>query len=436
MTGRGLFRRAAGSPLFWALLFSLLFRPFYFRLLAPFTLCPDSPTYLSPGADILRGKIDILRTPLYPLLIRFLALFGGQAGLYPRIAAFQDLAQFVSIVFFYLTAKMLLRSKWAAGAAALCYGCLPGILNYTRVVLTESLSISLAAIFFYCVVRFLRRPGTASAVLAGVLCFLLIMLRPSFLLFLPVLLVFWALRFFFRREERKECLTGFGAALACLALTAAYCAGNFVQNGFFGLSRVSTDNTLYKTIEWGFYRSGGDPAVVRFLSETLRTRAPGSAQVLAMRKFGAARMTRFANAAVKKNGIAYAARSFGAARALFAAPLFTSAAAPRAGREAFLRAFGAACGLSFGVLYLLLAAEMFFLLFTLIRKRRLLWARAGAWCFAAGQLFTVFWGAQNEFARLMAPAAPFVLLLLFLWLEAAVFFTRKTAGARGFRRRC
>ena len=103
-------------------------------------------------------KFNSFRTPVYPIFIRVIGLFGDASTeqLYTNVATAQELISLASVFICYLTMRKMTKNRIIQSIATLWYGCLPSIFHYNLCILTESLSISFMMIFFYTFVCYLQ----------------------------------------------------------------------------------------------------------------------------------------------------------------------------------------------------------------------------------------------------------------------------------------
>ena len=88
-----------------------------------------------------------------------------------------------------MTLKKMFKTKKTADIVTLLYGCFPEIFTYNRVILTESLSISLLVMYFCLIIKYISEPTNKKTILIGAYTLLLIMLRPSFIYLTIVLAI-------------------------------------------------------------------------------------------------------------------------------------------------------------------------------------------------------------------------------------------------------
>lgn len=158
----------------------------------------DTDSYLEAGTVFLSGGIDIFRTPVYPIILKGFNMWCGDYY-YVAVIVLQ-LAVFVYSVHRFRCICTFLwgtsRIKWVVLSL---YAFHPTMLFWHKILLTESLSLSVGVVYLYFLIRFLQRPSQKAVWCSQAgLCFLLF-IRPSFLYLLPLNVLFWIWQFVRKR---------------------------------------------------------------------------------------------------------------------------------------------------------------------------------------------------------------------------------------------
>jgi len=235
---------------------TLVFRLLIGLLTDPYIIAqPDSDTYLNFAQNIFLGQVNAQRTPLYPLfikLVRFISF--SPEGYFPIVIA-QEIISLISLVFMYKIIKRYTKSTKLIYIFSFVYSLQPTIWHWNKVILTESLSISLAAIFAWLIIHHLDKPKIWSAITIAIGSFLLIMLRPSFLSVFVIIVGFWIVRFIISKIDRKQSVIGFAASLICVILLFGYMHLNYLQNGVNTITSVTYQNQIMNLIEGDIYQN-------------------------------------------------------------------------------------------------------------------------------------------------------------------------------------
>lgn len=227
-------------------------------------LFPDTAAYRAYSfLHFLQGRAENNRVPVYPLLIDGFEAVFGEGNLLPLVL-FQIVLSALSLV---LLAQVLqrigVRSPWAQLGVFL-YAASSATGGWDVCLLTESLTLTGVVSFFWLVTAYLQTHRRRDLLLCVVLIFLLVFMRPQYLIFWAILVVFCLLRYAFPDDaaERRGLLQAL-AALALVGVTVlAYCAQYQRQFGVFTMSDAKIKQDLYTCVQRGYY--------VEFEDEELR----------------------------------------------------------------------------------------------------------------------------------------------------------------------
>jgi 4-amino-4-deoxy-L-arabinose transferase-like glycosyltransferase len=215
---------------------------------------PDSATYIAPARSMLAGHgftrdgrtPETFRTPGYPLaLMPFIAASPNFAAI---VVILQHLLNALLAMAIYLFARQRF-SRFVAFAAAAVFAIDPSTIHYANKVLTETL---FTLLLFALVWAFAGPPDrgrsaneiasgapapspAAFQLLLGLLCGVLVLIRPLAILYFVVLAVLFA---FWRRRG----ITLF--VIASLVLPLAWAARNRARTGVFSIADVAGVNML------------------------------------------------------------------------------------------------------------------------------------------------------------------------------------------------
>ena len=250
------------------LIVCLVYRIYYFGHLNPGVVLynSDSVSYFFP-VDILRGIIDLYRTPLYAYVIRFFE-YVSKDHLVSNIILFQQAVSFVSLIPFYFVSKSIIKNKGLAVIATIFYGCWHPILIQNVHLNPESLCFAGSTLLLLILVKYLEKPEKVTALSLGVFPLFLIMLKPTYFITMGVIFLLFVLRYFMKREERKALCWGLMGALLCAAGVLGYCAMNYKHNGQFVLSNIALNNSIaHISMSWA-YEYGKDQEFISLIDRT------------------------------------------------------------------------------------------------------------------------------------------------------------------------
>ena len=237
-----------------------------------YSVYPDTETYIDYEANLFKGEVDELRTPVYPTVLKLISVFGKNIdSIYINTTIFQEILSIISIIVLYVTLKKTFKNKAASYVAIILYGCFPVIFTYNRIILTESLSISIFVMYFCLIIRYLAEPTTKKTVYIGLITMFLIFLRPSFLFLIVELAIIFTLIFFCQKENRKQVIIGAGAIVCIVISIVGYSYLNKINNGVFGISSVTQINQIDIIIQMNIYDTGDprDEEIIGIINQRL-----------------------------------------------------------------------------------------------------------------------------------------------------------------------
>jgi len=205
---------------------------------------PDSFTYLAPAKMLLTGHgfstatglPETLRTPGYPLL---LAAFGLHVI---PVILLQHLLNVVLAVAIYVVCIRRIGSRFVALTAAILFALDVPTIHYANKLLTET---TFTILLFGVVLLALRGRGLIAI---GLLCGVLVLIRPVAIVYFVPLALFFAL-------VRRPAKAIVAFVIAALLLPLAWGVRNRIRSGVFTISSVAGANML-------MYRAAGTLALL------------------------------------------------------------------------------------------------------------------------------------------------------------------------------
>jgi hypothetical protein len=249
------------------LLFCLTYRVFYFKFgIHNVWYNSDSVSYFT-AINIFNGIIDLYRTPVYPFIIGFFEYLSRDHFI-RNLIFFQQVMSFLSIIPFYFISKGIVKNKYMVTITTIIYGCLPLLIYQNVKINPECLSIVGSTLVLFLFVRYVNKPTKFSAISIGFFPFVLIMLKPTYLILLCLVLIFFIVRFIFFRQEKTILYWGiFGWFIAAVGVL-GYCEMNKKYNGEFVLSKTTLNNNLANIVISGAYKQGEDKELITLIDTT------------------------------------------------------------------------------------------------------------------------------------------------------------------------
>ncbi len=232
---------------------SILFWSVAIIVLTLYNLTPalnsfDTEYYILAGQNILDGKIDCLRTPVYPLLCQAFIIMFSFKGLPIAMTIFQSLIYLISLVSLQHIAHYTIKNKTIRFITLFFYIlCIaPGWCNE---ILTESLCISGCTIMTDLVLSYVYKPSITKNISLHLFLIFLVFLRPTFIIFFAILPVLWL----FHRTLFKYKIISFSLTFFCIACFGLYCSAYKNVYGKFGTSSALVINKIYDAQRGGYW---------------------------------------------------------------------------------------------------------------------------------------------------------------------------------------
>jgi 4-amino-4-deoxy-L-arabinose transferase-like glycosyltransferase len=293
---------------------------------------PDTATYLLVAHRILDGgtAFDVVRTPGYPLFLACVFAFAGRDNLVAVVFA-QSALIIITIVEIYAIAFALSRRRSVAAIAASAIATNTVIIQWERLILTETLAYFWVVACVLCLTLYMRAHHWATIVALAVSMVAALLTRPS-LAFLPTLM-FGALliRWWYMRGGRllwRQALVGLTLAYGLMGL---YIVGNGLTWGYYGLSSVGPYNLFAKAFEYHLETNpGSDPLVAQMRADVRHYIAKGGVTVNGFyaqypyygQREGEGLVSRYARDVVLANPVAYTQDTLNDMRVTIAIPAF------------------------------------------------------------------------------------------------------------------
>jgi len=137
----------------------LLYRIYYFGFLHPGMVLynSDSVSYFTP-VDLLRGIVDLYRTPLYSYIIQFFQCL-SEKNFVSNLILFQQVLSLLSIIPFFYVSRKIIGNLFLVLSLTLFYGLWHPILIQNVHLSPESLCFAGSVLMLFLLVRFLENPG-------------------------------------------------------------------------------------------------------------------------------------------------------------------------------------------------------------------------------------------------------------------------------------
>jgi len=409
------------------LFFCLAYRIFYFEFLHPNMILynSDSVDYFA-SIDVFKGIVDLYRTPVYPYILRAFEYL-SKGNFIRNLFLFQQIISFFSIVLFYFIAKKTVKNKYLIILTTIFYGCWRQLISQNVNINPECLCIVGSTFFLFLVVKYIETPTKQIAFLIGFFPFILIMLKPIYLISLCLVFLFFIARIVFLREK-KMIYWGLLGWVIAFAGVLGYCEMNKSHHGEFVLSKIVFENSIAKVIISGAYKQGGDQELIAVIDSTKGKGFYFSTYYLNnehmddysfnLKKFPSYLPPTddmlFCKNTPNVVNYSYARMSLFVKKSQHSMVYF---------KYIIQRMFNILW--AFQRIFILLFLELIILGYVFIKQNKIAWMEWLCVLFVVGQCFSILIGGIYDIGRMLIPSYPFILLLAASFLEILVFSLRK-----------
>ena len=373
---------------------------------------PDSVTYINAWDNYSVGKLDMLRTPIYPIFLGAVKVIFGERMFCMVAICIQHLLFLISIRYFYKLAHLLSNSANITFWLTLFYAIIPPITTWNNYILTESFAISGTVFLVYVAIKIFEGFKLFYTVYFTVLLSILVLLRPALIYLLPVFAVIW-IYFFFKKAN------AIGLGGTCGVLIATICLLTHMkafekEYGIFASSSVNTVNQTHISRQYGLL----NPDVIdnpKLKADIIASYEKYGREMedyeLAGREAG--RLFRDYDLKTKNDAIYASYKSYPTqwVKKCFGR-LYRSAK-----KSLFLTMAGGfatifdAIGFNLNTLYLFLIIYIIILSYWTLYKRRLSVISFLLYMLGVSNIIVSIIGAQGEWERLILPSMPLYLLM-------------------------
>ena len=410
------------------LLFCLFYRLFYFGFLHPNMILynSDSISYFVP-VDIFRGVVDLYRTPLYPYILNFFEYI-SKDNLVPNLIIFQQIISFLSLIPFYFVSKSIVKNKYLIIIATLFYGCWNSIIIWNVNINPESLCLAGSTLMLFMLVKYLEKPKKLTAISIGIFPLILTMLKPTYLILICVVLLFFIFRFIIFREEKKILYWGLLGLIISVAGVLGYCEMNDRHNGQFVLSNVFLNNALAHISTSGAYREGGDEEFIAIIDSTRHLGYHTAAFIINNETLDNASdyYKRFPQYLPPTDDMLFCLNfphTVHYSHARISQFVKKSQCTMIYFRYMIDRAIDII--LAYGNLFILFMLQSIIIIYVFVKYKKIAWAQSFSILFVLGQFVSIIIAGLNDIDRCLIPSLPFIIQIAASFMAILLSFLKK-----------
>ncbi|MBP5655256.1 MAG: glycosyltransferase family 39 protein [Clostridiales bacterium] len=402
----------------------------------------DTSSYFSAAEEIIAGRTDLLRTPVYPLFLHLCKKISPE-NVNRLAVTIQIVVFFISMWFFFRLVRQFTSNSVLCAAGTILYGCMTPITAFNFLMLTESFSISGLVIFAYLLVLFIKERKVWMYTVCIAMTLFLTLLRPSavYLFVVVVCAAIPSVIDIIRKKinwKEKRFLAPPIAFAICLASLLGYMSMNRDYNNYFGLSYVSEMNKYYDVVQADIWHDNPDTEMVAAIQQKFDEGAGALTAAidteLAFRNMDTEpdRLIEFNRNAIDQNTGKYVY--------YLAKKVLTmgynhmeynlsndSYFFKEEGNKEILWA-GDLMDFNVNYVYFIFLLSAIGIVAVAVRKKHILWSEIMIALIIGGQLAVNILAGPAEFHRLNAPCYPFSLLMVIVWAGIAYDAIMASAG--------
>ena len=403
------------EPIIYVVIFCIFCQVIIYSTVDKYTLTGDSGTYLEFDENIFKGEVDQERTPVYPYFIKIIKFIGGEENYIRNVVIAQEVLFIVTIILFYYSIKQITNNKIILSIFTIIFGICPYIVLWNTTILTEPLALFEMALLVFFTLKYLKKPNKILAGSIGILIFIMIMTRPSYIYLLPIYILFWILRFIFNKEELKDNLTGIISCAICGVLILGYCGLMKINHNVFSITGISYVNTFITALDSKSYKYADNKEMVaaidKAFEEENNTQNVWTIWEKIKDNYTEEEKKEFANSSIKNdpNYIKYLINKVFYVSTLDIGITYVE----MQNSNSVYKSLGhVLLPINFAIVYVMIIIAVVYLVYNLIKNKEINWYVAFFTVLIVANIFTLIVGAPFEPERLFLCSVENVLLLI------------------------
>lgn len=415
------------EPFLYVIIICVLCQLKMYQTVPDYVLASDSVTYMEGYTEnIFKGEVNEARTPVYPYFIKIIEKIGGEENLEQNIVLIQKILFVGTTIMFYFAVRIITKNKILLSIMTLIFGICPYLVLWNVMILTEAISLLEMVALTLVTLLYLKKPNPILGASTGLIVFAMIMTRPSFIYLLPIYLLFWILRFFWNLKQQKEkrnAIIGTVSCAVCALLLLGYCGLMKWNKGSFSLTTISYLNQLISAIDSDSYQYASNPEMIKIVDEITQDRtderASWEAYDALKEKYAVEDLKEFASSSIRNspNYLTYLLNKTVRTGYLtigtnyvdhkdYLADLLNNS------YKGYYYLGNLILPINFAAIYILVAVMIVYLIWYLIRYKKIHWIIAFFTCVIGANVITLIVGAPFEQQRLFMASIPCVILIV------------------------
>lgn len=381
---------------------------YYYNNYARVIFTNDTPDYIGyPFIRLFHLEIQG-RVPIYPFICRIVQKIFGEEYL-QFIVILQYIIGYISTVYFFKALQLLIKNKKCITLFTILYALCPAIIAWNNVILTESIALSFTVIFIYYIIKYIKNPNLVSGTITIVIAFILAFHRPTAIIYVLFLEIFWVARFIFEKESIKIDLKCFIMSTISIVLVMIYAILFYRTFGFFSTSNVVVRQDLYVCIEEEYYKSSTDENFIKCIDEGLKRNRFDIWAIIkdVQEKYNIVEIKELTAYCKKENMKEYIDHII-CLNNEHASVMFESYILDADNNYLQKAVRGLFSFITFAHIYIVIIIELILLIYNWIKNKKVPWIHCGLFGFTFVIIYSSFIGTCAEYMRTAICALPFV----------------------------
>ena len=208
------------------------------------------------------------RMPGYPIIVRIIKLIFDNNYI-EFLCIFQYVFWICSLRYLYRIFILLTKVIKVSVISTIVYALCPAIISWNGIILTESIALSGTIIFIYSIIRYLKTSENRYGLLAIVLAFILTFIRPTSIIYLCGVFVFFILRILLKENNKSDKL--------CLKVNTLFLCFVFIyvllfhhNYGIYSLNSLVVKQNFIVSIQEKYYKSSNDDEYIKNIDDSIK----------------------------------------------------------------------------------------------------------------------------------------------------------------------
>lgn len=381
-------------------------------------LCPDSLDYIRYNFDeVLHMQLQG-RPPIYPLIIAICKRVFCNCYL-EAVVAIQYVIWFVSIIFFFKMLKLLTKNIKIVSFFTVIYTLCAAVAGWNNLILTESITLSGTVMVIYFIIKYIKEPKLSSGISAIVISLVLTFCKPTVIIYVMFLEIFWIGRFIFEREHIKVDFKCFIASTISIFIIVIYAIIFHRTFGIYSISDAIPRQDLYVCIHQGYYKSSNNEEFIKKVEESLEKNKDNEWTVMTdvLVQYSLSEVKELTSYCKMQNIPTYIGYISDLAKEHQTVEYYNYALnIERSGIQRIV--YATFSFITFSHVYIIMAIEFILIVYKWIKDKKVPWIHCGLLGFPLVIIFSAFIGTCGEFMRTSISVLPFAYVSMAIYADA------------------